>query len=382
MTSAFERLQKLAEEKKLQQNPKLEVVPRVETSIVEDVYVTHPIQSNPIQSNPSNLNQNILEKKSTAPSKDYQKVPNSITRDAIPNKFFKGTSKNTYDALYLRTRGAITPTRKLKATKRELMEWVKVSDVTLFKHLKHLQQLGLIKIEFQMGAHDGSIYEVFIPEEIEPIQSNPIQSNVIQCKKVGPLPSKKVGLDWMGNPIENKDTYEFPKTSLKTNTNDDDSARTSALSVLIEKFDAASKKLTGKGISKREVKEWANLGDLLVLELEIAAKRTENISSIPAFLTEVLRRKLLNGGSSPTSKSQKAKVDDVGKPDATGEYKRKPLDAKGREAALFELQDFADDSFIEDFKKWYVKDDWDWLINEIEKTKPTQNRKKADMKVD
>ena len=262
------------------------------------------------------------------------------------------------------------------------MEWVKVSDVTLFKHLKHLQQLGLIKIEFQMGAHDGSIYEVFIPEEIEPIQSNPIQSNVIQCKKVGPLPSKKVGLDWMGNPIENKDTYEFPKTSLKTNTNDDDSARTSALSVLIEKFDAASKKLTGKGISKREVKEWANLGDLLVLELEIAAKRTENISSIPAFLTEVLRRKLLNGGSSPTSKSQKAKVDDVGKPDATGEYKRKPLDAKGREAALFELQDFADDSFIEDFKKWYVKDDWDWLINEIEKTKPTQNRKKADMKVD
>jgi hypothetical protein len=50
MTSAFERLQKLAEEKKLQQNPKLEVVPRVETSIVEDVYVTNPIQSNPIQS--------------------------------------------------------------------------------------------------------------------------------------------------------------------------------------------------------------------------------------------------------------------------------------------------------------------------------------------
>lgn len=377
MSSAFERLQKIAEEKRLKEKaekPKLEVVPKVESIGFNDFQ--------PIQSNPSNPTQsNVIQSKPTeapiAPDKDYQKVPNSITRDAIPNRFFKGTSKNTYDALYLRTRGAVAPVRTIKATKRELMKWASVSDVTLFKHLKHLQSVGLLKIEFQMGAHDGSVYEVFIPEEIEqnqtdsdppnPIQSNVIQSNLISSKKLGGDPSKKVGLDWMGNHVENKGTYEFPKTSLKTLKNDDDDTRAyEAFSVMTKRLDDAVKKITGKSTTKREAEKWGTLAELLILEFESAARQTDAISSAPAFLTEILRRKLLSGSSS-VPKSQKAKVDTVGKPDEAGEYKIKPLDEKGREAALEYLAEFANDAFLDDFKKWYVEDDWNWLMKKLEK---------------
>jgi hypothetical protein len=137
-------------------------------------HTTHPIPSYDILSNPIQPIQTEVIKKPVSPINDFQKVPNSITREGIPNKLFKGTSKNTYDALYLKTRGAIKPVRNIRATKRELMKWIGISHVTIFKHLKHLESVGLIAIEQQMGSHDGSIYEVFIPEELQPILSHPI----------------------------------------------------------------------------------------------------------------------------------------------------------------------------------------------------------------
>jgi hypothetical protein len=171
---------------------------------------------------------------------------------------------------------------------------------------------------------------------------------------------------------------ESPKTLLKDNSTNDDEEKL-AFSSFIKKIAAISRKLTGKNITRREVEDWGRLADLLTLELEIAASRTESISSVPAFLTEVLRRKLLSGNSqtrSSSAKSPKTKPDIVGKPNAQGEYEKKPLDKEGREAALLELRDFAGDDFLQDFQKWYTTEDWVWLTKELAKIKPDENQTK------
>jgi len=342
-----------------------------------------PIQ--PILSNDSPSNPIQPEKKPTAPAKDFQRVPNSITRDAVPSGLFKGTSKSTYDALYLRTRGAINPVRNIKATKRELMKWIGISHVTIFKHLKHLEFIGLLKIEQQLGSHDGSIYEVFIPEETQPIQShtnlsndslsypmtsNPNQSDAIQSNNVVSVPYNNLVLDRMGIAPENIGEEQLPKTSFKDNTKiDDERARISGgFSVMAKRLDEAAKKLTGKGVSKNEAEKWGTLADLLILELEAAAKKTDSISSVPAFLTEVLRRQFFVARREllPPGISSKAKPDMVGKPDKAGEYEIKALDEPGREAALEQLREFAGDDFLQDFKKWYIEEDWTWLTNKLE----------------
>ncbi len=46
-------------------------------------------------------------------------------------------------------------------------------------------------------------------------------------------------------------------------------------------------------------------------------------------------------------------------------YEIKPLDKKGRETALIQLQEFAEDEFLQDFKKWYTEKDWKWLMEQI-----------------
>src|ERR671912_69734 len=42
-----------------------------------------------------------------APKRDFMKVANSITREAVPSGLFTGKSKQLYDYLYSLTRGAI-----------------------------------------------------------------------------------------------------------------------------------------------------------------------------------------------------------------------------------------------------------------------------------
>ena len=59
---------------------------------------------------------------------------------------------------------------------------------------------------------------------------------------------------------------------------------------MIERFNRQQKKSTERNLSKEKSEKLGSLADLLILELKIAARRTENISSVPAFLTEVLRR--------------------------------------------------------------------------------------------
>ncbi len=302
-------------------------------------------------------------KTDVSPKRDYTKVANSIARDAVPSGLFKGTSKATYDVLYLKTRGAINPTRSIKAVQSDVLIWANVSHNTLRAHLKHLQSVGLVKVHYKLGDNNGSEYKVFLPEEIDLTSYYLLPPPTTSLNMVGGT-YQNLAVGGGGLMPENINENESLKTSFKdSNTNDDE--KTAAFSAVIEKFDVVTRKLTGRGISKREADHWNNFADLIILELEVAARRTNGISSVPAFLTEVLRRQFFASRKQrPTFKTKKTKTDTFGKADSDS-YEIKPLDEKGRELALEHLREFAEDDFLQDFKKWYTEEDWQWLITEL-----------------
>ena len=149
------------------------------------------------------------------------------------------------------------------------------------------------------------------------------------------------------------------KTSFKDNTKTIDE-RTEIFADFIDKFNAAAERFTGKKLSKYEREKWGSLADLLILELEIAAKRTDTISSLPAFLTEVIRRKLFTNARHKKQPVSRLK-DSIGQTDQLTEFEIKPLDDEGKLEALQNLIEFKDDDFLDDFKKWYSDEDWEWL---------------------
>lgn len=65
-----------------------------------------------------------------------------------------------------------------------------------------------------------------------------------------------------------------------------------AFAGMLAKFQRASKDLTGRAPNTAEQTKWSELAELLIAELRIAAARTGSVSSVPAFLTEHLRRRL------------------------------------------------------------------------------------------
>jgi hypothetical protein len=223
-----------------------------------------------------------------APARDYNKRANSIDREALPAGAFPGASKKIYDALYLRTRGAVTPERIIRATRKEMMKWTGIKDIkTINAHVRKLIDAGLIIRTKLVGEHEGSIYEVVLPEETS---AKPVPDPYQTQTDAVPGLNQKTDLDQYqktvrlgsGNLIENKDTSGNPKTSFKTNTerSDDDEA--------FRLLFAVAKEITGKEVP---VVQWREVIDVLVAELRIAAART-TVSSAPAFLAEHLRRRL------------------------------------------------------------------------------------------
>lgn len=315
----------------------------------------------------------------TSPSRDFQKVSNSITREAIPSGIFgSGKAKQLYDALYSLTRGAIRPIRTVRITKPRLMKLAGIGTrQTLWLNLEHLESVGLVRKNVLLGEHGGNEYEVFVPEEVQDINSttaptipttptNP-SNRVYQVQNLEGVVGAESIPTTPGSYSINTGALEAPKTSFKDNTkNDDDSARVNeAFSVLEKRLDAAARKITGRGVTKSEAEKWGTLADLLILELEVAASRADGVSSVPAFLTEILRRQFFAARQQQSSgKTVKTKPDTVGK-SKSGSYEIKPLDEQGKEAALEQLQEWAGDDLLEDFKKWYTPEDWTWLMKEL-----------------
>lgn len=240
---------------------------------------------------------------SIAPERNYNKRANSLDKLALPAGIFQGTSKALYDALYVRTRGAVVPTRQVRATKRELSEWSGIRNVkTIDSHLRYFAAIGLVVSEWARGQNDGALYQVLLPEETSGLfvrsrgvtPPNPTSPPVTPpdvglLQNSGSPHHQNMGLPHPTQEAANTTTSAPPKTSFKTNNerSDDDAA----LALLCDKLQVISNELTGKRSTVADRERWGELADVLIAELKIAAART-TVSSVPAFLAEHLRRRL------------------------------------------------------------------------------------------
>jgi hypothetical protein len=302
-----------------------------------------------------------------APARDFARVANSTIRDAIPNGLFKGTSKKLYDALYLRTRGAVVPTRKIRATQADLMDWAAVSHNTLRAHVRHLAQVGLLKKEWERGDNDGAIYEILIPEEIDLLPPPPTTTQYYQVppatssQNLGGPTNQKMVVGGGSYPASTSTTYQDPKTLSKTFNCDDEAAHE-----LVIALSAAAEELTGSRPSPAEREKWAELGEVIAEELRSAASRTKSVSSVPAFLTAHLLRCFASrrlredvGGarkSAPGEKGNSGAVDE-GPRDLTG-----PIEMM-RE--LIERGGYTREMIDEQFKGGFGPEDWQTITESL-----------------
>jgi len=241
--------------------------------------------------------QQSRNRSSVAPERDYTKVANSIVRQAVPSGMFGeqgGKSKELYDTLYILTRGAIIPKRKIRIPKDQLMKKAGIgSEVTLRKNLLRLRAANLIKESIVPGAHGGNEYEVFLPEEVGLTGSTPSTpsspgtgSNTPQMQEAVEAVESRDSIPSLSG-IEST-VYDQDKTLLKDQQTIDDDA---ALAGMITALKTATKEITGREVQATENARWKELADVLIAELKIAAART-TVSSVPAFLAEHLRRRL------------------------------------------------------------------------------------------
>jgi hypothetical protein len=233
-----------------------------------------------------------------APARDFNRRANSLDRDALPAGLFPGSSKKLYDALYLRTRGAVVPVTSIRATRRELGQWSGIKNIkTIAAHLSHLTTVGLIVHHWERGSTEGSLYEVRLPEEANLLAPGWSKTTLDGLRppnttsdrnSVLPLDQKTVS-GGSSQIVDSADTSGERKTSFKTNTeSDDDDA---ALAGVFAALKSANKEITGKELSRADADRWREVADVIVAELKIAAART-TVSNVPAFLAEHLRRRL------------------------------------------------------------------------------------------
>jgi hypothetical protein len=229
---------------------------------------------------------------SVAPERDFQRIPNSVTREALPEGIFRGKSKQVWDYLWSVSRGAITPVRVVRKSRREIKTGAGLgSMVTVDAALEHLGRVGLISIRPVVGSLIGNEYEVFMPGEVAArYTSTPsISSYTSLTQKVDILDVLDSSISSTTQVVENKGGYSSPKTFFKT---DDDDTHTVAefTKVLVE----AARGVVGGDLlnTEQERERWKELANLLADELRDAAKRTESITSVPAFFATHLRRRL------------------------------------------------------------------------------------------
>jgi hypothetical protein len=260
---------------------------------------TDPTDSTPSTETTPSTPELIKQTSSVSPQRDYMKVANSITRQAIPSRVFGesgGKSKELYDCLYGLTRGAVIPRRKIRIPKDKLMRAAGIgSEVTLKKNLQRLLTAKLIKEFILPGAHGGNEYEVFLPEEfVRQTASTPSTPSTPSTETSSP--QYREGVEALGSrastpslSLTNSVTSEKDKTLLlrpATKIDDDE-----AYALFIDTLKTAVKEITGKESTALEGDRWREVAEVLIAELKIAAART-TVSSVPSFLAEHLRRRL------------------------------------------------------------------------------------------
>jgi hypothetical protein len=227
---------------------------------------------------------------SPAPARDFNRRANSIERDALPQGLFPGSSKKIYDALYLRSRGAHTPRTRVRASRRDFLDWTDIRNIkTVDGHLRYLMSVGLIIRHWELGSTEGSEYEVRLPEELPRLTTTPHQSpGDTTSHFLGSGSTQFLGSGGYSQTTDFQAGYDAAKTSFKTNTKNDDDE---AFAEFVSAVKKATKEITGRESSTAEAARWGELAEVLITELKIAAGRT-TVSSVPAFLAEHLRRRL------------------------------------------------------------------------------------------
>lgn len=269
-----------------------------------------------------------------APRRDFTRVANSIVRDAIPAGIFTGKCKQLYDYLYTQTRGAIVPVRSTRIPTERVMRGAGMTRHTYRAHIHRLISFGLVEVEEKPGEHGGNIYTVYLPEEVESNRGDSRhrgdrgdtshtgeQVRVVQGSQAHPGDR--------GLSSDSSTTSDESKTLFKTNTerSDDDEAFAELLSALKK----ASIEITGRSPGKADSLRWAELGEVLITEMKIAAARSESVSSLPAFFAEHLRRRLWNKNKKQLAeeKAEISKVSNQAKPGITEEQIRSCPDCYG-----------------------------------------------------
>jgi hypothetical protein len=233
-----------------------------------------------------------------APVRDFTKVANSITREAIPAGLFKGKSKQLYDYLYAATRGAIVPSRSVRLARSKLMAGAGIgSRVTFDSNIQRLCQAGLLRVRSIAGEHEGNEYTVYLPEEVVydqvsmPSQTSPTGMTGPAHKLDTLVSLETAPTSPTASSVESA-TYGTPKTFFKTSAPDDD--EDAIIAAFAAPITAAASQIVGAALtaSAVELERWRDLAALLIEELQAAARRAGPISSAPAFFAAHLRRRL------------------------------------------------------------------------------------------
>lgn len=234
----------------------------------------------------------VPEAEMVAPVRDFNKRANVLDRDALPAGLFPGSSKKLYDALYIRTLGAVLPSKTIQATRRELGEWSGIRNIkTIAAHLRHLETVGLVLRGWDRGDNEGSVYEVRLPDGLRPPKTTQggLRAPEVASVQNSVLPLGQISaLGGLSQITENQSTSSEAKTSFKTNTERTDDEAFAELVALLRQ---TSMEVTGKESTASEAGRWKEVAELLVTELKVAASRT-TVTSAPAFLAEHLRRRL------------------------------------------------------------------------------------------
>jgi hypothetical protein len=166
--------------------------------------------------------------------------------------------------------------------------------ITFDKCVRELCAIGLLNVRQITGEHEGNEYTVFLPEEramadmASLASTTSMTSHTSHAYKIDRLDRLENSQTSHTLSVETTDTSDDPKTLLKTNTEKDDDEAFARFAAV---FAQAVRDITGKPPHPSEAERWGELAELLATELRIAAGRT-TVSSVPAFLTEHLRRRL------------------------------------------------------------------------------------------
>ena len=226
-----------------------------------------------------------------APERDFNKRANSLEREALPSGLFPGSSKKIYDALYLRTRGANPPRQRVRASRRDFLDWTDIRNIkTVDGHLRYLMSVGWIVRRWEPGSTEGSEYEVRLLEELPRLTTTPHQSpgdTITQFSGSGTPQFSGSGGE--GQTVDLLATSGGDKTSsFKTK---DEATDDEAAARLARAFNELTKELTGKETDPGACAKWLEVVEVVATEAKIAAART-TVSSAPAFVAEHLRRRL------------------------------------------------------------------------------------------